>query len=695
MMMVSNKKSIGRLSYLYKALFYIVAIVLIVLLFPKEYKFKYHFTQDKPWVYEDLFAPFDFAVNKTEDELTKDRNDIIHKSIPYFVADSTLVVARRSQLLRDFGADSTVAESTSKNPEKRLCLSIFDSIYKKGVLRYDDILKNKDENFTIYLVNGHVVEKRSLSEIYNLSKAHDYILNQLAGRNNINKDFLLQVLEKALIQNVSYSPEITNHENFLALKNISSTKGYIQKNERIISKGELITPRYYQILQSLKKQYEGESSNIHSHFFIVLGQIVLTSIAMIMLVLFLIMFRADIIADNKKNLLILTILMLVIVSASIIVRRYGYEYIYVLPLCVVPLMIRTFFDTRLALFVHLISIILIGFLVPNGFEFIFLQLIAGIVAIISTVRLEKRSQFFITSIYIFCTYSLIYTGMTMMQSGSYKDIVIQNFLFFAFNSVFTLMAYPFIMLFEKLFGYVTNVSLLEYSNTNNKLLRELSQKAPGTFQHSLQVANLAEEVAHRIGANALLVRAGAMFHDIGKVVSPVYFIENQLSSNNPHDKLSFAESAEIITHHIENGIILARKYGIPEQIIDFIRTHHGTKRTEYFYRLYKNKNGEKIDENVFYYPGPVPFSKETAILMMADTVEAAAKSLKVHDKQSIDDLVDQLIDCLIGDKQMKNANITLKEITRVKSVLKNRLISMYHVRIEYPKMNAQNDDQAD
>ncbi|MBP8040912.1 MAG: HDIG domain-containing protein [Bacteroidales bacterium] len=691
MMMVSNKKSLGRWSYFYKALLYIGAIVLIVLLFPKEYKFKYHFTQDKPWVYEDLFAPFDFAVNKTEEELEKDRNDIIDKSIPYFITDTGVVPVRRRQLLIELGAGNSESGPNANIIRQKLGLSIFDSIYKKGVLRYDDILKNKDENFTIYLVNGNVVDRRTLSEIYNLEKAHDYILSQLHGKDGIDADFLLQALEKALIQNVSYSPEITNHENFLALKSISSTKGYIQKNERIISKGELITPRYYQILLSLKKQYEGESSNIHSHFFIVLGQIILTSIAMIMLVLFLLMFRADIIANTKKNLLILTVLMLVIVSASIIVRRYGYEYIYVLPLCVVPLMIRTFFDTRLALFVHLISIILIGFLVPNGFEFIFLQLIAGIVTIISTVRLEKRSQFFITSLYIFCTYSLIYVGMTMMMSGSYKDIVLQNFMFFAFNSVLTLAAYPLIVLFERIFGYVTNVSLLEYSNTNNTLLRELSQKAPGTFQHSLQVANLAEEAAHRIGANALLVRAGAMFHDIGKVVSPVYFIENQLSSNNPHDKLSYAESAEIITRHIENGIILARKYGIPEQIIDFIRTHHGTKRTEYFYRLYKNKNGEKIDESVFYYPGPVPFSKETAILMMADTVEAAAKSMKVHNKQSIDDLVDQLIDCLIADKQMKNANITLKDITRVKSVLKNRLISMYHVRIEYPKMNAQND----
>lgn len=685
-MMVVNDRSDRRFSYLYKTLFFVGTIVLIVALFPKEYKFKYHFSQDKPWMYEDLFAPFDFAVNKTEEELNKEKVDIVRESIPYFISDKNIVATRRNELIKKFDEGNIASGLGSKKYQLELCLSIFDSIYKKGVLRYDDILKDKDQNYTIYVVCDNVAEKGSLEDYYSLPEAHNYAITQLDGKNNIDRDFLLELIENVLIQNVTYSPEFTNHEKYLALKNISTTKGYVQKNQRIISKGELINSRYFQILQSLKEQYEGKTGSLHNHFFIVLGQAILVSIAIVMLVLFLMMFRADIIADNKKTLLILTILIFVILSASIIIRRYGYEFIYVLPLCIVPLMIRTFFDTRLALFVHLISIILIGFLVPNGFEFIFLQLIAGIVAIISTVRLEKRSQFFITSIYIFLTYSLIYIGMSMMQTGSYKDITLQNFMFFAFNSLLTLIAYPLIVVFEKIFGYVTNVSLLEYSNTNNKLLRELSQKAPGTFQHSLQVANLAEEIAHRIGANALLVRAGAMFHDIGKIGNPVYFTENQLSENSPHEKLSFAESAAIITRHVENGIILARKYGIPEQIIDFIRTHHGTKRTEYFYRLYKNQCTEKIDEGVFYYSGPVPFSKETAILMMADTVEAAAKSLKKPDKQSIDDLVDTIVDNMVANKQLKNANITLKDISRVKAVLKNRLISMYHVRIEYPNI---------
>ncbi|HNW70964.1 MAG TPA: HDIG domain-containing protein [Bacteroidales bacterium] len=685
-MMVLNDKNSRRLSIFYKSLFIAGTILLILALFPKEYKFKYHFAENKPWMYEDLIAPFDFAINKTEDEVNSEKEKILKESIPYFISDKNMVLAKRNMLISRFNEEFKTANAETKKYQMDICLAIFDTIYKKGILRYDEVIDNKDDNYNIYVVNGNVAEKKPLYDLFTLQGAHDYIITRLNSRNNIDRDFLLRLFENVLIQNVVFSPEYTNQEKYAALANISTTKGYIQKNERIISKGELITDKHFQILQSLKQQYEGKSGSIHNHYFLMLGQAILIIIAFVMLVLFLVKFRADIIADNKKMLLILSVLLLVILSASILIRRYGYEYIYVLPLCIVPLMIRTFFDTRLALFVHLISIILIGFLVPDGFEFIFLQLIAGVVTIISTVRLEKRSQFFITSFYIFITYSLIYVGMTMMQSGSYLDISLNNFMYFAFNSLLTLISYPLILIYEKLFGYVTNVSLLEYSNTNNKLLRELSQKAPGTFQHSLQVANLAEEAARRIDANAMLVRAGAMFHDVGKIDNPGYFIENQLNENNPHEKLSYEQSAKIITGHVEKGIIVARKYGIPEQIIDFIRTHHGTKKTEYFYRLYKKQGNGDINENVFSYPGPLPFSKETALMMMADSVEAAARSLKKPDKKSIDDLVDMIIDGLVECKQLKNANITMKDITRVKSVLKNRLISMHHVRIEYPAM---------
>ena len=683
--MVLNDLNSRRLSYLYKTLLFVGTITLIVALFPKENKFKYRFVENKPWMYEDLIAPFDFAINKPLDDLNNEKRKIISESNLYFILDNTVVANKRKLLVRKFDELYKVSQAEARQHHLKIVLNIFDSIYKKGILKYDDVLENKDKSHTVYLVQNNVAEKKTINDFYSLREAHEYIESQLALNKIADKGPLRDLIESILIQNVSYNREYTSRQQMAAIENISATKGYIQKNERIISKGELITANRFQVLQSLKEQYEGTSGNIHNYYFILLGQIILISIAIIMLVFFLIMFRQDIIADNKKTLLILSIILLVVLVASIIIRRYGYEYIYVLPLCIVPLMIRTFFDTRLALFVHLITIITIGFLVPDGFEFIFLQLIAGIVTIISTVKLEKRSQFFITSIYIFCTYSLIYIGMVLVQSGTYKDISTQNFLYFAFNSMLTLVAYPLIVIYEKIFGYVTNVSLMEYSNTNNALLRELSRKAPGTFQHSLQVANLAEEAAHRIDANALLVRAGAMFHDIGKIENSGFFTENQMNEINPHEKLSFAESAKIIINHVEKGVILARKHGIPEQIIDFIRTHHGTKRTEYFYRLYKKQCCDEIPEETFSYSGPTPFTKETALLMMADSTEAAARSLKKPDKETIDNTVDAIIDNLIESKQLKNANITLRDITRVKSVLKNSLVSMHHLRIEYPK----------
>ena len=567
-----------------------------------------------------------------------------------------------------------------------LCLTVFDSIYKIGVIRLNEFESgNTADNITVYIIQDNVAVEKTLKNIFNINKAYQFISKKLDAEHNNKRPIMLNLLENSLIQNIYYSSDYTYKQQYLRIKNISLTKGVVQKDERIISKGELVDQNRFQILQSLKEQYEGSIENRQSFYFILLGQIILISLAIIMLVLFLLMFRSDIIADNKKTLLILSVIMLMVLTTSFLIRRYGYEYIYILPLCIVPLIIRTFFDTRLSLFVHLITIILIGFLVPDGFEFIFLQLIAGIVTIISIVRIEKRAQFFVTSLYIFLTYSLIYIGMSMLQTGSYTGISSQHFIYFGINSILTLLAYPMIVLYEKLFGFVTNISLLEYSNTNNKLLREMSQKAAGTFQHSLQVANLAEDAAHRIGANALLIRTGAMYHDVGKMDMAMFFTENQINGFNPHEGKTNTESAGIILSHVERGIAIARKHNIPEQLIDFIRTHHGTRRSEYFYKMQQMQNPENLNEKDFMYPGPCPFSKETALLMMADSVEAASRSLKSPDKQSISELVERIIDGQIAQKQFNNADITMRDITRVKNVFKNNLMNKYHIRVEYPK----------
>jgi cyclic-di-AMP phosphodiesterase PgpH len=434
----------------------------------------------------------------------------------------------------------------------------------------------------------------------------------------------------------------------------------------------------------MKKEYELQLGSSSKYFNILLGQIVLVCISFIVLFLFLLSFRNDILADNKKVLMILLNIFFMVLITSMVIHT-DVKYLYLVPLCIIPVIIRAFFDTRLALFVYIVTIIIIGFLVPNSFEFVFLQLISGIIAIISVVNLRKRSQFFLTTVLVFITYSATYTGTTLMQEGSLSEIDTTNFIWFAGSSLMILFAYPLIFIFEKLFGFITDVSLMELSDINSRLLREMSTKAPATLQHSMQVANLAEEAIYEIGGNTLLTRAGALYHDVGKMDMPLYFIENQGTGINPHEELTSEESASIIISHVIKGIELAKKHNLPERIIDFIRTHHGTRRTQYFYTQFiKNNPEEVIDESKFRYRGPIPFSKETAVLMMADSVEAVSRTLKNPDEESIHAMVEKVINTQIEQQQFVNADITFSDITHIKKIFTKKLMNIFHIRIEYP-----------
>ncbi|MGD0712322.1 MAG: HDIG domain-containing metalloprotein, partial [Bacteroidales bacterium] len=492
------------------------------------------------------------------------------------------------------------------------------------------------------------------------------------------------LLENAIAQNILYDEDITNKYKQNILNNISPAHGMIQKGERIISKGELITNEKFQVIESMKKEYELQLGSSSKYFNILLGQIVLVCISFIVLFLFLLSFRNDILADNKKVLMILLNIFFMVLITSMVIHT-DVKYLYLVPLCIIPVIIRAFFDTRLALFVYIVTIIIIGFLVPNSFEFVFLQLISGIIAIISVVNLRKRSQFFLTTVLVFITYSATYTGTTLMQEGSLSEIDTTNFIWFAGSSLMILFAYPLIFIFEKLFGFITDVSLMELSDINSRLLREMSTKAPATLQHSMQVANLAEEAIYEIGGNTLLTRAGALYHDVGKMDMPLYFIENQGTGINPHEELTSEESASIIISHVIKGIELAKKHNLPERIIDFIRTHHGTRRTQYFYTQFiKNNPEEVIDESKFRYRGPIPFSKETAVLMMADSVEAVSRTLKNPDEESIHAMVEKVINTQIEQQQFVNADITFSDITHIKKIFTKKLMNIFHIRIEYP-----------
>jgi hypothetical protein len=373
--------------------------------------------------------------------------------------------------------------------------------------------------------------------------------------------------------------------------------------------------------------------------------------------------------------------MLVFLTWSI---KFNIPSVYYIPYCIVPIIIRILFDTRLALNIHLLVVLIAGFVVPNSFEFSFIQIIAGITAIYSIKNLVKREQFLTSAVLILCSYFVAYLGISLVKNGSLLNIEWLNFVPFIFSVLLSLLAYPLIYAFERVFGITSDVSLMEITNTNSKLLRELSYKAPGTFQHSLQVANLAEAAIFNIGGNALLVRAGALYHDIGKMENPQYFIENQNKKVNPHDSLSYEESAQIIIRHVNKGVEIARRNNLPELIIDFIKTHHGNTRMDYFYQSFLKNFPEKfIDENIFRYPGPIPFSKETGVLMLADSVEAASRSLKEPDAESISSLVDRIIDYKLDQGQLNNSNITFKDLNIIKSIFKSMLMSIYHIRIDY------------
>jgi hypothetical protein len=681
----------NQYAHITKGVLFIISIVLLLLIFPKEGKFQYEYTKGKPWMHEDLIAPFDFAILKSEATLLKEQEEALKDLKPYFEKRNLIIEKDREDILAEFENkwemiyENKRRYNKKKEESLKACIAIFDSINKRGIIEQLPIIEGKSGSESIVLIENNVAHEMPLSYFLTIHLADSLIHSEAAKFNDIDEDIVIEVLENAIEISVWFDQETTAKESQSILHKISLTRGMVQTGERIIATGELIAPEKYQVIESLRIDWESKLGSSFQYIGIVIGQIILLSVTMISLFLFLLFFRKEIYAESKQVLLILLLILSMVLITSLIIK-FNPHYLYLLPVCLIPIIIGVFSDTRMALFVHLITIILTGLLVPNSFEFVFLQLFTGIVTILSIVKLERRSQFFLTSLMIFITYSVIYTGITLIKEGSLESINTFYFALFAGSAVLTLSAYPIIYLFEKIFGLITAVTLLELSNTNNKILRALALKAPGTFQHSMQMANLAEEAVFAIGGDPLLVRTGAMYHDIGKIADPLYFVENQTTGVNPHDELTYEESAGVIINHITGGIEMAKKLKLPEQIIDFIRTHHGTRRTEYFYTLAKRDYpDEDIDDSTYQYHGPEPFSKETAVLMMADTVEAASRSLKKPDEDNISTLVENVINKQMEAGQFDNADVTLKDIKTIKKIFKKKLMNIYHLRIEYPE----------
>jgi len=671
-----------------KILLFLVTLVILLALFPREGKFKYEFQRGKPWQHDDLIAPFDFAILKPQPELQRERKTALAEAYLFFRYDKEKVEYAKSDFLaRLEREDPKPMTSQEKEMVVKTAFTLIDSIYKRGIIEMIPELGKKSPDFKIAVLDDNIAKIVPVSSLFTISKANQYILLNLPGFHGVDGKILLPLLQSTLMHNLLFDEDLTRSQREQSLADISITRGMIQKGERIIAKGELVNESKFQQLESLRLEFESKSESGYNFSMILLGRFILISMALMVFGLFLFTFRHDIYIENR-NIVLLLLLITIMVSFTTLVMNIRVSYIMAVPICLIPIIVRTFYDTRLALFVHIITIIILGFLVPNSFEFLFMQLITGIITIISIVNLHHRSQFFYTSLRIMLSYSVIYIGMTLMQEGSIEQISRINFLMFGISALLTLFSYPIIYLFERIFGMITDVSLIELSDTNSKLLRELAINTPGTFQHSLIVSNIAEEAARAIGANSLLARTGALYHDIGKMDMPMYFIENQSGGINPHDDLSYEESARIITGHVIRGIEKARLNKLPEAIIDFIRTHHGTRFTQYFYNKFKQEAGDvPFDETPFRYRGPVPFSKETSILMMADSIEAASRSLKAPTEQEVDDLVERLIDNQMESKQFRNSLLTLRDISTIKKIIKKKLLSIYHIRIEYPSLH--------
>lgn len=677
-------------NLLEKVSLFAIVIWLLILVFPREGKFKYEYQRGKPWQHEDLIAPIDFAILKSAEELKIEQETALKEMRPHFNRNNNVVGTQVNLVVNSFNnawnAKYGSSNTDDKEKEKNLniILGILDTLYGRGIVNITSEIDSKPGDYQIWVIDANTAAQMNLSRLFSIQSAEQYIRERLEMYDVEDKQLIYNLLVNGLKQNILYDEEITTKARESILADIPNSRGMVQQGERVISRGELVNAEKFQVLESLRHDYEARLGSTFKYFNILMGQTLLISLTMITFILFMVSFRKDLFAENKKLLMILILILLMVTAASL-TMKIDSTLLQLLPFCLVPIIIRVFFDTRLAFFVHVVIIVLTGFMVPNAFEFIFMQLIAGIIAIISVASLSRRSQFFITAGAIFVTYAAIYVGMLLIQDGSLQNIDERPFILFAGNALFTLFSYPLIYVFEKLFGMVTDVTLMELSDTNSPLLRQLSHHAPGTFQHSLQVANIAEEAIYAIGGNTLLIRAGALYHDIGKMDMPMYFIENQTSSMNPHDELGYEESGRIIVGHVYKGIELAKKHKLPEILVDFIRTHHGTRRAEYFYNLKKIEfPEEEISDKPFKYPGPVPFSKETSVLMMADSVEAASRSMMRPTADSLSQLVDKIIDGQVKDNQFSNSDLTFQDITRIKKILKKKLMSIYHIRIEYP-----------
>jgi putative nucleotidyltransferase with HDIG domain len=679
-----QKAILRKYSRNVKFLMTLVSTCVIVFTLPKQAKFSYDIQKGRIWNQKELISPYNFAILKTPQEIEGDEKTALASITPIYQLDDDLGGIETEGFKSDLAIKWHSAGLKDKTRDEYLAAGegLLKQAYDKGILSLNPKYQQNSENYPITVLDKNVASTKNTADLFTKEKALLYCDKALTAQTNLDKAFLLDLISNRLQPNLTYDAKLTTRLEREAVDGLSTTRGMVQKGEIIVSKGSVVSDDVFQKLQSFKKAFEDNARISGDPRLVLLGQFLLVGVAITLLMVFLYLFRKDIYDDNRLVSLILLVITAMLFTLSVAIKL-ELPNLYYIPYCIVPIIIRILFDTRLALNIHLLVVLIAGFFVPNSFEFAYFEITAGMVSIYSIKNLIRREQFLISALIITLTYFVSFLGIQFIRDGNFNTIDWMDFVPFIASVSLTLLAYPMIYIFEKLFAITSDITLIELTNTNAPLLREMAFSAPGTFQHSLQVANLAENAIYTIGGNALLVRAGALYHDIGKLENPLYFIENQ-SGFNPHDKLQYQESAQIIIGHVRKGVELARKANLPEIVIDFIRTHHGDTRVDYFYQSFLKNFPEKfIDENTFRYPGPIPFSKEGGVLMLADSVEAASRALKEPDEKSIGDLVDRIVKYKLDQNQLKDSNITLKDIETIKTIFKRMLMSIYHVRIDY------------
>ncbi|MEG1617659.1 MAG: HDIG domain-containing protein [Bacteroidales bacterium] len=673
---------------LIRVLLFLVATTVIVYFLPREGKFRYHFQEGKPWKYGLLTASFDFPVYKNEKQIAFEKDSVLKKFQPYYKIDKAVYKTQSERLSENYS--QTLRHKLSRSEYDFLRRNLRE-VYEGGIISSGEFNNLLREQITgIRILEKNISRQKALSSVMTIRQAYETIL-QNAPTDEMRKHLRASDINNYLQENLVYDTITSTKVREELLQTISQSDGLVQAGERIVDRGEIITPQTYNILRSLEIVNQKRARTTSQQSFTLLGQILLTLIFMGAVLLFMALFRPEM-YHRLRDVEVVFLMITVMTVLGSFLSSFRVLSIYIVPFAMVPIVIRTFLDSRMAYFAHIITVTLCAFIAPFSFEFLLIQIAVGVTTIFSLKDLTQRSQLVKTAGFVLLTYCSIYVVYTLITEGSWSKLNPSMFVYFAINSTTLLFAYLLIFILEKTMGFTSNVTLVELSNINAPLLRRLSEECPGTFQHALQVSNLAAQAAMKIGANVQIVRTGALYHDIGKLANPSFFTENQLDIN-PHNNITFEQSVKIIKSHVFEGLKLAQKEKLPDVITAFISTHHGEGKIKYFYNLWKNEHpDEPIDEKLFSYPGPNPYTKEQAILMMADSVEAASRSLKDYSDEAVTTLVNKIVESQINDGMFRDAPLSFRDLERIKEVFIERLKTMYHARISYPELKKEKKD---